>query len=87
LLLQQRKFLQAGAAYQRAIEENPRLEEAHYRLAQLYRQTGEEGKARAELTLYEQMAKENAGENERERREIKHFVYTLRDQKQDSKPR
>ena len=45
----------------------------------------EEAKARAELALYEQIAKENAGEVDRERREIKQFVYTLRDQKQDRK--
>jgi tetratricopeptide (TPR) repeat protein len=80
LYAEQRNFSQAVAAYQRAIESNPRLEEAHYRLAQVYRQTGEEAKAHTELSLYEHIAKENAGESDRERREIKQFVYTLRDQ-------
>jgi tetratricopeptide (TPR) repeat protein len=80
LYTDQRNFPQAVAAYQRAIEANPRLEEAHYRLAQVYRQMGEAAKAHAELALYEQIAKENTGETERERREIKQFVYTLRDQ-------
>ena len=79
LYAEKRTFPQAVAAYQRAIEANPRLEEAHYRLAQIYRQTGEEATAHAELTLYEQIAEENAGASERERREMKQFVYTLRD--------
>ncbi len=87
LYAERRNFPQAVAAYQRAIEANPRLEEAHYRLAQIYRQTGEAVKASAELGLYEQITKENAGEIERERHEIKQFVYTLRDQKPDPKPR
>ncbi|PYX31420.1 MAG: hypothetical protein DMG77_06310 [Acidobacteria bacterium] len=84
LYAEQRNFPQAVAAYRRAIEANPRLEEAHYRLAQVYRQTGEEAQAHAELTLYEQITKENTGEIERERREIKQFVYTLRDRTPES---
>jgi tetratricopeptide (TPR) repeat protein len=80
LYAERKTFAQAVVAYQKAIEANPRLEEAHYRLAQAYRQTGEGGKAREELRLYEQIAKENTGEADRERREIKQFVYTLRDQ-------
>lgn len=87
LYAEQRTFAQAAAAYQRAIEANPRLEEAHYRLSQLYRQTGESARAKEELRLYEEIATENANEADRERREIRQFVYTLRDQKQDSKSR
>jgi tetratricopeptide (TPR) repeat protein len=70
---------QAISAYQQAIEVQPLLEEAHYRLAQAYRQTGETSKARAELQLYGQLSKEAAQQAERERHEIQQFVYTLRD--------
>lgn len=77
---ERKSFLPAVWAYQKAIETDPRLEEAHYRLAQAYRQMGKAGKARSEVSLYEQIAKENAGKADRERREIKQFVYTLRDQ-------
>jgi tetratricopeptide (TPR) repeat protein len=66
--------------YQKAIEANPRLEEAHYRLAQAYRLTGETSQAQAELQLYQQLTKNSAGELERERHESKQFVYTLKDQ-------
>ena len=77
---EQRHFAQAIVDYQRAIETNPRMEETHYRLAQAYRQMGEEEKGRAEVVIYEKLAKENASEADRERREIKQFVYTLREQ-------
>ena len=76
---ERRDFPKAISAYQKAIEAAPQLEEAHYRLAQAYRRTGEALQAERELKLYDQTKKEAAGEAERERREIRDFVYTLRD--------
>jgi len=73
-------FPKAIAAYQKAIEANPGLEEAHFRLAQAYNRSGEKSKAQAELQLYYQMSKQTAEQVERERHEIRQFVYTLRDQ-------
>jgi len=70
---------QAISYYQKAVEANPRLEEAHYRLAQAYRLTGETSQAQAELQLYQALAKTSAEELERERHESKQFVYTLKD--------
>jgi hypothetical protein len=52
------------------------LEEVHYRLAQVYRQTGEKLQAEKEMQPLKQMAKESAGEGDRERRAMKQFVYT-----------
>jgi tetratricopeptide (TPR) repeat protein len=75
---EQRDFAQAISDYQQAIQTSPQMEEAHYRLAQAYRQTGETEKAKAEIQLYDQMAKESAQRVERERHEIRQFVYTLR---------
>jgi tetratricopeptide (TPR) repeat protein len=69
----------AIAAYQKATDANPGLEEAHYRLGEAYSRAGEKLKAGAELQLYGQLSKERAEEAERERREIQQFVYTLRD--------
>jgi tetratricopeptide (TPR) repeat protein len=66
--------------YQRAIEIDPHMEEAHYRLAQAYRQSGEGDKAKEEVKRYEECVKESAKETDRERHEIRQFVYTLRDQ-------
>ena len=70
----------AIADYQHAIEADPQMEEAHYRLAQAYRQHGDTAKAAAELKVYDQIAKESARQAERERHEVRQFVYTLRDQ-------
>jgi tetratricopeptide (TPR) repeat protein len=76
----------AISAYQQAIKAAPQLDEAHYRLAQAYRQAGETSKAQAELRLYSQVSKENADETERERHEVQQFVYQLRDGAPASQP-
>ena len=70
---------EAISDYQKAIQIDPKLEEAHYRLAQVYRQIGESDKAKEELRIYTQLTKESAQQQDRERHEIKQFVYTLRD--------
>jgi tetratricopeptide (TPR) repeat protein len=79
-------FSQAISNYQKAIEASPRLEEAHYRLAQAYRRTGEQSKAQQELQLYNQLSKQTAEDVERERHEVQQFVYTLRSPASSSKP-
>lgn len=78
----QRAYEEAISNYQKALEVDPQLEEAHYRLAQAYRETGQPDKAKEEVRLYGQLAKESAQKQDRERHEIKQFVYTLRDQPQ-----
>jgi tetratricopeptide (TPR) repeat protein len=71
----------AMAAYQAAIAADSPLEEAHYRLAQVYRRMGEKVKAQEEIKLYEQISKKTAQQAKEEGREIPQFVYTLRDPK------
>ena len=71
-------------AYQRTIEASPQMEEAHYRLSQIYKRSGENLKAQQELEIFEQMSKKRAEEVERERHEIQQFVYKLRDRTPDS---
>jgi tetratricopeptide (TPR) repeat protein len=66
--------------YQRAIEIAPETEEGHFRLAQAYRHVGEPEKSKEELQLYQQLSKKSSETLERERHEIRQFVYTLRDQ-------
>ena len=70
----------AISAFQKAIETLPFPDEAHYRLAQIYRQTGETGEARKEMALYEQISQQRTKEDEQQRHEIQQFVYTLRGQ-------
>jgi tetratricopeptide (TPR) repeat protein len=70
----------AISAFQKAIEILPLPDEAHYRLAQIYRQTGELEKARNETALYDQTSQQRTKEAEQQRHEIQQFVYTLRGQ-------
>ncbi len=69
----------AIAAYEKAIDASPQLEEAHYRLAQAYRRVNEKGKAQRELRIYEQLSKSAAEQAERERHEILQIVVAMRD--------
>jgi len=83
---ERRDFPQAIADYQQAIQVSPELEAAHYRLSQVYRQTGDQEKAKAEIEIYERMSKDSAQQADRERHEIRQFVYTLRDQPKPQTP-
>jgi tetratricopeptide (TPR) repeat protein len=77
---EQGAYNEAISDYRNALDADPGMEEAHYRLAQAYRQIGNAEKAKEELRLYGQSAKESEQKQDRERHEIKQFVYTLRDQ-------
>lgn len=79
LYADRKDFPKAISSYRSAIEASPKLEAAHYRLAQAYRLSGDNAKAQTELQLYGQLSKETAAEVQRERSEMKQFVYTLRD--------
>jgi tetratricopeptide (TPR) repeat protein len=70
----------AISAYQSAIVASPSMEEAHYRLAQIYRKTGDTAKAQQELVLYQQLSQQAAQKLERERGEIQQFVFGLKHQ-------
>jgi tetratricopeptide (TPR) repeat protein len=75
----QRDYSKAASDFQRAIQLDPQMEAAHYRLAQVYRQLGETDKSRKELRVYEHLTAKSAQQIDRERHEIRQFVYTLRD--------
>ena len=87
LQAEQKQYPEAIASYQKAIAADPRLPDAHYRLAQACMRTGNQAKARAEMQLYNQLAKEKTQQAERERSHMQQFVYTLRGQTSASQPR
>jgi tetratricopeptide (TPR) repeat protein len=64
----------AIANYQKAIQSNPDLAEAHYRLGLAYDRAGEKAYAAREFAIHEKLDKEQAAEVERERREVKQFL-------------
>ena len=77
-------FPQAIKAYQQSIGANPKLEQAHYRLSQAYRLSGQPEKAQQELKIFETLSREEQAEAERERSDIKQFVYTMREEKESA---
>jgi tetratricopeptide (TPR) repeat protein len=85
LYFERKDFPAAIAAYRKAAETAPDLPDAHYRLAQAYRQVGEKTQAQQELQLYKQTSKKAAEEVDREHHEIRQFIYTLRNPAADSR--
>ena len=90
ILATQQGDLPAAAAYlQKAVENTEFPEDAHYRLAQVYRRMGQSDKALQETEAYRQASEKKTQQVEQERRELQQFVYTLREQpspKQDKIP-
>ncbi len=78
VLLKQGQYPAAIAALQTAIRQKPDLEEAHYRLAEAYRVTGERAKAADELARYNELSKQSAAAVEHERSEVQTFVIQLK---------
>jgi tetratricopeptide (TPR) repeat protein len=74
------KFTSAIDAYQKAIAANPGLADAHYQLSLAYKRTGEETKAHQEFQAYQRAEKSERAEVDRQRRELRQFVITLKDQ-------
>jgi tetratricopeptide (TPR) repeat protein len=85
LYSEQKQFPQAISAYQKAIQVTSFPDEAHYRLAQIYRQTGEAEKARGEIEAFNRVSQQKTDAAERERHGIQQFVYPLKDQSTPSK--
>lgn len=79
-------FSAAITALQKAVELMPLPDDAHYRLAQLYRRMGETEKANQEIAQFKQIAAQKDAQAERERHEIPQFVYTLRGQNPTTQP-
>ena len=60
--------------YSKALDANPQLSEAHYRLGVSYDRLGERAKAQREFQLHDQLQKEQAAVVEQQRRDVKQFV-------------
>lgn len=66
--------------YARAIEVQPQLGEAHYRLGVAYDRLGAPDKAKQEFQLHDEIEKQQAANVERQRREVKQFLVVLEGQ-------
>lgn len=72
--------------YQQAIEADPQLAEAHYRLGVAYDRMGKAEQAAQEFRLHDDLEKQQAAAVEQQRREVKQFMVVLKKQQDDPQP-
>jgi tetratricopeptide (TPR) repeat protein len=78
LYAEQHKYAEAVAQYQDAIRLQPNLGDAHYRLGQALVRLGDKAQAQAEFEVYDRLHKQYVAESEKERAEIKQFIYNAK---------
>jgi len=78
----QGKFAEAIPEYQRALELNSDLADAHYRLAQSYVRTGQKDKAQDQFQVYQQLRAQHLADLDKQRADIRQFVYSEKDSAQ-----
>jgi tetratricopeptide (TPR) repeat protein len=72
----QRKYAESIPEYLRARELSPGSADVHYRLAQAYVRLGEKDLAQQELKVYQQLEAQHLSDLDKQRAEIRQFVYT-----------
>ena len=70
----------ALTAYRKAVAANPTGSDAHYRLGLTYKRIGDENKAQREIEEYKRLDKTEADTIERQRRELRQFLFVLQGQ-------
>lgn len=75
----QGKFAEAIPEYQRVLELNSDLADAHYRLGQAYVRSGQKDKAQKQFQVYQQLRAAHLADMEKQRAEIRQFVYSQKD--------
>ena len=75
----QKQWEQAIGHYLKAIEADPDLIEAHYRLGVAYERVGEESQAKEQFQLHDAIAQKQAAEIQRQREAVKQFLVVLPD--------
>jgi len=66
------------AEYARALEINPDLSDAHYRLGTDYVHTGQKERAQKEFEIYQKLRSEHLAEIDKERAEVQQFIYSTK---------
>jgi tetratricopeptide (TPR) repeat protein len=79
LYSEQSKYADSIPEYVRALELNPDLPDAHYRLGQAYNRTGQKEPAQAQLEVYQKLREQHLADLEKQRAEIRQFVYAAKD--------
>lgn len=82
----QGKFAEAIPEYKRALELNDDLADAHYRLGQAYVRTGQKDLAQDQLQVYQKLRAEHLADLEKQRAEIRQFVYSSKEAPASKQP-
>jgi tetratricopeptide (TPR) repeat protein len=75
----QSKYAEAIPEYVQALELEPDLGDAHYRLGQAYVRTGQKGPAQEQIEIYQRIREQHLADIEKQRAEIRQFVYSAKD--------
>lgn len=75
----QNKYPEAIPEYKRAIELESDLADAYYRLGQAYVRTGDKASAQERFEIYQKLREQHLADLERQRAEIRQFVYAAKD--------
>ena len=78
LYADQHEYAKSIPEYQRALELNPNLPDAHYRLGQDYVHVGQKDRAQQEFDVYQQLQAQHMAEVDKERAEVQQFVYSAK---------
>jgi tetratricopeptide (TPR) repeat protein len=73
------EYVKSIPEYQRALELNANLPDAHYRLGQDYVHTGQKDRAQEEFAIYQRLRAQYMAEVDKERAEVRQFVYAAKD--------
>lgn len=79
LYADQNRYADAVPEYLKALERNPDLADAHYRLGQAYVHTSQKDRAQEQLQIYQQLRAQHLAELDKQRAEIRQFVYSEKD--------
>ncbi len=78
LYADQRLFAKSLPEYKRALELNPNLPDAHYRLGQDYVHLGQKEQAQSEFDVYQRLRAEHLAQIDKEKADVQQFVYAAR---------
>ena len=75
----QGKFADAIPEYQRALQLDSDLADAHYRLGQAFVRTGQKDRAQEQFQVYQQLRQQHLADLDKQRADIRQFVYSEKD--------
>ena len=78
LYAERHNYAEAIDQYRNAIRSRPNLADAHYRLGQALVRAGDKAQAQEEFEVYDRLHKQEVVESEKERAEIRQFIYNAK---------